>query len=107
MRYRPISCSSDPDGPHHRGVLEPPEPHQKAIGAHVDVGPREGLVLFQGLAQGELDNYHLAHAARKDLLRRLGRAAEARDSSERALASTRQEPEQRFPIKRLEELQAG
>ena len=80
----------------------------RAVAVAMSQGPEAGLALVDALlAQGELDNYHLAHAARADLLRRLGRAAEARDSYQRALALTRQEPEQRFLTKRLEELQAG
>jgi RNA polymerase sigma-70 factor (ECF subfamily) len=56
------------------------------------------------LARGDLDDYHLAHSARADLCRRLGRHAEARASYERALALTRQEPERRFLARRLSEL---
>ncbi|MGH7427948.1 MAG: RNA polymerase subunit sigma-24, partial [Candidatus Methylomirabilaceae bacterium] len=51
-----------------------------------------------------LGDYHLAHAARADLCRRLGRAAEARASYERAISLTRQEPERRFLERRLGEL---
>jgi RNA polymerase sigma-70 factor (ECF subfamily) len=56
------------------------------------------------LARGELTGYHLAHAARADLCRRLGKTAEARASYERALALARQEPERRFLERRLTEL---
>jgi RNA polymerase sigma-70 factor (ECF subfamily) len=56
------------------------------------------------LAQGELANYHLAHAARADLCRRLGKNAEARVSYEQALALAKQEPERRFLTMRLAEL---
>jgi RNA polymerase sigma-70 factor (ECF subfamily) len=56
------------------------------------------------LANGDLADYHLAHAARADLCRRLGRMAEARESYERALALVKQEPERRFLQKRLREL---
>jgi RNA polymerase sigma-70 factor (ECF subfamily) len=59
------------------------------------------------MARGELDGYHLAHSARADLLRRLGRTSEARESYERALALVRQEPEQRFLERRLGELASG
>jgi len=55
-------------------------------------------------ADGALEQYHLAHAARADLCRRLGRTAEARVAYERALALTRQEPERRFLARRLAEL---
>ncbi len=52
---------------------------------------------------GDLTSYHFAHAARVDLCRRLGQAAEARASYERALSLTQQEPERRFLAKRLRE----
>jgi RNA polymerase sigma-70 factor (ECF subfamily) len=69
-------------------------------------GPQAGLVLIDALLErGELGNYHLAHAARADLCRRLGKNAEACASYERALALTRQEPERRFLERRLAELQ--
>ena len=69
-------------------------------------GPAAGLALIDAiLARGDLTDYHLAHSARADLCRRLGRAAEARASYERALALTRQEPERRFLERRLGELE--
>jgi RNA polymerase sigma-70 factor (ECF subfamily) len=65
-------------------------------------GPQAGLDLIDAiLARGELTEYHFAHSARADLLRRLGRTVEARVSYERALALTRQEPERRFLERRL------
>ena len=68
-------------------------------------GPSAGLALIDAiLARGDLGNYHLAHAARADLCRRLGRTAEARTSYERALSLTQQEPEQRFLKRRLSAL---
>ncbi len=68
-------------------------------------GPLAGLVLIDAiLARGDLADYHLAHSARADLCRRLGRTAEARASYERALSLTQQEPERRFLQRRLEEL---
>jgi RNA polymerase sigma-70 factor (ECF subfamily) len=71
-------------------------------------GPQAGLALIDAiLARGELEDYHLAHSARADLCRRLGRAAEARSSYERALTLVRQEPERRFLQRRLEELRDG
>jgi len=71
-------------------------------------GPAAGLALVDAiLARGELGDYHLAHAARADLCRRLGRSEEARASYERALALVRQEPERRFLERRLAELAAG
>ena len=69
-------------------------------------GPLAGLALIDAiLAAGNLTNYHLAHAARADLCRRLRRNAEARASYERALSLTQQEPERRFLARRLSELQ--
>ena len=68
-------------------------------------GPAAGLALIDALfARGELRDYHLAHAARADLCRRLGRAAEARAAYERALALARQEPERRYLQRRLREV---
>jgi RNA polymerase sigma-70 factor (ECF subfamily) len=68
-------------------------------------GPAAGLALVDAiLARGDLDTYHLAHSARADLCRRLGRISEARSSYERALALARQEPERRFLEKRLRDL---
>jgi RNA polymerase sigma-70 factor, ECF subfamily len=70
-------------------------------------GSEAGLKLVDAiLARGDLENYHLAHSARADLCRRLGRAEEARASYERALTLTRQEPERRFLERRLEELRS-
>ena len=68
-------------------------------------GPEAGLALIDAiLARGELADYHLAHSARADLCRRLGRNAEARASYQRALSLTRQEPERRLLERRLREL---
>ena len=68
-------------------------------------GPAAGLALIDAIpARGDLAEYHLAHSARADLCRRLGRTADARASYERALALTRQEPERRFLERRLTEL---
>jgi RNA polymerase sigma-70 factor (ECF subfamily) len=68
-------------------------------------GPLAGLALIDAiLARGDLSDYHLAHAARADLCRRLGRTAEARAAYQRALALARQEPERRFLERRLDEL---
>jgi RNA polymerase sigma-70 factor (ECF subfamily) len=69
-------------------------------------GPAAGLELIDAIfARGDLANYHLAHAARADFCRRLGRTAEARASYERALSLTQQEPERRFLKRRLRELE--
>jgi RNA polymerase sigma-70 factor (ECF subfamily) len=65
-------------------------------------GPDAGLVLVNNLiAGGQLQNYHLAHAAQADLHRRLGHVAEAQAAYGRALALTQQEPERRFLNRRL------
>ena len=77
----------------------------RAVAVAMRDGPLAGLDLINGiLARGELENYHLAHAARADLCRRLGRTKEARVSYQRALSLTQQEPERRFLEKRLKEL---
>jgi RNA polymerase sigma-70 factor (ECF subfamily) len=77
----------------------------RAVALAMRDGPAAGLSVIDAiLARGDLGNYHLAHAARADLCRRLGRVAEARVSYERALALTRQEPERRFLRHRLAEL---
>ena len=68
-------------------------------------GPAAGLPLIDALlAHGGLAGYHLAHSARADLCRRLGKFVEARSSYEKALALTQQEPERRFLQNRLLEL---
>jgi len=77
----------------------------RAVAMAMRDGPAAGLAVVDGLLRGgALADYHLAHAARADLYRRLGRKAEARAAYERALALARQEPEQRFLQKRLAEL---
>ncbi len=78
----------------------------RAVAVAMRDGPLEGLTLINTiLTRGKLENYHLAHAARADLFRRLGQTAEARASYQRALSLTQQEPERRFLEKRLSELQ--
>jgi RNA polymerase sigma-70 factor (ECF subfamily) len=68
-------------------------------------GPAAGLKLVDDiLARGQLADYHLAHAARADLCRRLGRHDDARKSYQVALSHARQEPERRFLERRLFEL---
>jgi RNA polymerase sigma-70 factor (ECF subfamily) len=77
----------------------------RAVAVAMSDGPAAGLDLINAiLARRELENYHLAHAARADLCRRLGQTAEARVSYERALGLTQQEPERRFLERRLSEL---
>jgi RNA polymerase sigma-70 factor (ECF subfamily) len=80
----------------------------RAVAVAMCDGPAAGLVLIDALmGQGDLDGYHLAHAARADLLRRLGRKVEARAAYEQALALAQQEPERRFIERRLDELAGG
>jgi RNA polymerase sigma-70 factor, ECF subfamily len=77
----------------------------RAVAVAMRDGPQSGLDLIDGiLAQGALADYHLAHAARADLCRRLGRVPDARKSYQRALELARQEPERRFLERRLREL---
>jgi RNA polymerase sigma-70 factor (ECF subfamily) len=68
-------------------------------------GAEAGLALIDSiLARGELASYQLAHSARADLYRRLGRKAEAADAYRRALTLSTQEPSRRFIERRLREL---
>jgi RNA polymerase sigma-70 factor, ECF subfamily len=77
----------------------------RAVAVAMRDGPEAGLALIDAiLARGDLRDYHLAHAARADLCRRLGRPAEARAAYERALVLARQEPERRFIERRLREI---
>jgi RNA polymerase sigma-70 factor (ECF subfamily) len=77
----------------------------RAVAIAMCEGLEQGLGLIDDLLAREyLSQYHLAHSARADLCRRLGRIPEARASYERALALARQEPERRFLSRRLEEL---
>jgi RNA polymerase sigma-70 factor (ECF subfamily) len=80
----------------------------RAVAVAMRDGAAAGLALVDAiLARGDLHDYHLAHAARADLYRRLGRTTEARDAYERALNLARQEPERRFLARRLAELESG
>jgi RNA polymerase sigma-70 factor (ECF subfamily) len=77
----------------------------RAVAVAMRDGPAAGLALIDALLnKGELSDYRLAHAARADLCRRLGRKPEAKASYERALVLTRQESEKRFLLRRLDEL---
>jgi RNA polymerase sigma-70 factor, ECF subfamily len=77
----------------------------RAVAIAMHDGPEAGLAHIDAvLEHGELANYYLAHSARADLCRRLGRTAEARSSYERALALTQQEPERQFLQERIREL---
>jgi RNA polymerase sigma-70 factor (ECF subfamily) len=77
----------------------------RAVAVAMRDGPAAGLSAIDAiLARGDLENYHLAHAARADLCRRLGRTADARASYQRALSLAQQDPERRFLTRRLSEL---
>jgi RNA polymerase sigma-70 factor (ECF subfamily) len=78
----------------------------RAVAVAMRDGPQAGLALVDAiLARGDLADYRLAHAARADLCRRLGKSADARASYQRALTLTRLEPERRFIERRLAELE--
>jgi RNA polymerase sigma-70 factor, ECF subfamily len=78
----------------------------RAVAVAMRDGAEAGLALIDAiLARGDLGGYHLAHAARADLCRRLGRPGEARAAYERALVLATQEPERRFLMKRVAELE--
>jgi RNA polymerase sigma-70 factor (ECF subfamily) len=78
----------------------------RAVAIAMRDGPEAGLKQIDAvLEQGELANYYLAHSARADMCRRLGRTAEARASYEKALALTQQEPERQFLQERIRQLQ--
>jgi RNA polymerase sigma-70 factor (ECF subfamily) len=77
----------------------------RAVAIAMCDGPEAGLTEIDAvLEHGELANYYLAHSARADMYRRLGRTAEARTSYERALALTQQEPERQFLQERIRQL---
>lgn len=77
----------------------------RAVAVAMRDGPQAGLALVDELMeQGHLHDYHLAHATRADLYRRMGHVKEARDAYQDALRLTRQGPEQRFLQQRLDDL---
>jgi len=77
----------------------------RAIAVAMRDGPSAGLALIDAiLLRGDLGDYHLAHSARADMYRRLGRATEARAAYKQALSLARQEPVRRFLDRRLREL---
>jgi RNA polymerase sigma-70 factor (ECF subfamily) len=79
----------------------------RAVAVAMRDGPAAGLTLVEAiLDRGDLGRYRLAHSTRAEFCRRLGRTADARESYQRALALTRQEPERRFLERRLAELDA-
>ncbi|MCY1270729.1 RNA polymerase sigma factor, sigma-70 family [compost metagenome] len=89
-----------------RLVQSPVVALNRAVAIAMRDGPQAGLVEVDALlAAGDLRDYHLAHAARADFCRRLGRKDEARVAYRDALALIRQEPERRFIEKRLRELE--
>jgi RNA polymerase sigma-70 factor (ECF subfamily) len=77
----------------------------RAVAIAMRDGPAAGLSIIDAiLARGDLADYHLAHAARADMFRRLGQSAPAREAYQQALQLSRQEPERRFLEQRLAEL---
>jgi RNA polymerase sigma-70 factor (ECF subfamily) len=77
----------------------------RAVAIAMRDGPEAGLTHINAvLEDGELTNYYLAHSARADMYRRLGRTAEARSAYEKALALTQQEPERQFLQERIRQL---
>ena len=79
-----------------------------AVAVAMAHGPEPGLELVDALAaRGSLDGYYLLHATRADLLRRLGRAAQAQAAYERALGLATNPAEQAFLRRRLEEVAAS
>ena len=80
----------------------------RAVAVAMVSGPEAALAIVDELAAGsDLDSYHLMHAARADLLRRLGSAAEAAKSYRRALELATNDSERRFLERRLREVQAA
>jgi RNA polymerase sigma-70 factor, ECF subfamily len=95
------------------GVLERLQPSpivtlNRAAAVAMAYGPRAGLTLIDALAAaGDLSRYHLLHATRADLLRRLGARKQAAESYERALALVTNDAERRFLERRLREVRRG
>ena len=78
----------------------------RAVAVAMVDGPRPGLALIDALAAtGELESYHLLHAARADLMRRIGSVEEAAKSYRRALELVTNDSERRFLERRLREVQ--
>ena len=94
----------------YRGIQEGIHPSpvvqlNRAVAIAMRDGPEAGLTHIDAvLEHGELANYYLAHSARADMYRRLGRTAEGRSSYEKALALTQQEPERQFLQERIRQL---
>ncbi|RZI22768.1 RNA polymerase sigma factor [Pseudomonas sp. 770NI] len=88
-----------------RAVPSPVIELNRAVAVAMEQGPLAGLALVDNLLQrGELQDYHLAHSARGEFCRQLGRFDEARSAYEKALSLTQQAPEKRFITRRLAEL---
>ncbi|MGF6128544.1 RNA polymerase sigma-70 factor (ECF subfamily) [Pseudomonas frederiksbergensis] len=88
-----------------RAVPSPVIELNRAVALAMRDGPLAGLTVVEDiLARGELLDYHLAHSARGQFCRQLGRVEEAREAYQRALELTQQEPERRFIEGRLQEL---
>jgi len=80
----------------------------RAVAVAMADSPRSGLALIDALAaSNDLDDYHLLHAARADLLRRIGWSAEAAKSYERALSFVTNDSERRYLERRLREVQSS
>ncbi|UVL44944.1 RNA polymerase sigma factor [Pseudomonas moraviensis] len=89
-----------------RAVPSPVIELNRAVAVAKRDGALAGLLLIEGiLARGELQDYHLAHSARAEFCRQLGRVEEARAAYQRALELTRQEPERRFIRGRIKALE--
>jgi len=94
-------------------ILEQVEPSpvvslNRAVAVAMAQGPKAGLALIDGLAASHhLENYHLLHAAKADLLRRLGDSAGARESYRRALELVTNQSERRYLERRLESVETA
>ena len=88
-----------------RAMPSPVVELNRAVAVAMCDGPQAGLALIDELlARGDLQEYHLAHAARADMFRRLGQAEAARSAYQRALSLAKQDPERRFLARRIAEL---
>lgn len=76
----------------------------RAVAVAMVSGPTAALEVVEGLAAGDLENYHLLHAVRADFLRRIGSKEEAAKSYRRALALVTNDSERRFLERRLSEV---
>jgi RNA polymerase sigma-70 factor, ECF subfamily len=108
--------AEDTDWPQIAGIYEvmlrlhpsPVVELNRAVALAMVDGPERGLMCIDAIvARGELGGYHLLPSARADLLRRLGRHAEAADAYRAALALVTLEPERRFLLRRLTEVSSS